>query len=127
MLLSLRQHDDESLKDFIMRFNQAKLSVESPTDEMVYASLYRVIQADGPLMAELARCQPETMLEFMNKVEEFINQDYNFTPLNTRFSSMSATNVAQISESEHPIIITHERYPGLNATVHAGTSEKIPH
>jgi chlorite dismutase len=77
MLLSLRQHDDESLKDFIMRFNQAKLSVESPTDQMVYASLYQVIRADGPLMVELARRQPDTLLEFMNKVEEFINQDYN--------------------------------------------------
>jgi hypothetical protein len=33
-------------------------------------------------MVELARRQPDTLLEFMNKVEEFINQDYNLTPLN---------------------------------------------
>jgi hypothetical protein len=39
-LMLVRQQDDESLKNYIIRFNQAKLSVESPTDEMVYASLY---------------------------------------------------------------------------------------
>jgi hypothetical protein len=34
-LMLLHQQDDESLKDFIIRFNQAKLSMESPKDEMV--------------------------------------------------------------------------------------------
>jgi len=38
--MSMRQRDDQSLRDYIMKFNQAKLYVESPTDEMVYASLH---------------------------------------------------------------------------------------
>jgi hypothetical protein len=72
-LLTLRQHDDESLKDFIMRFNQVKLYVDSPTDEIVYFSLYQGIQTNGPLMAELACRQPKILLEFMDKVKELIN------------------------------------------------------
>jgi len=41
----------------------------------VYASLYQGLRPEGPLMAELARLQPENLLEFMEKVEEFINQE----------------------------------------------------
>jgi hypothetical protein len=74
-LMLLCQQDDESLKDLIMRFNQAKLSVVSPIDEMVYASLYQGLRADGPLLVELACRQPETLLEFMDKADEFINQE----------------------------------------------------
>jgi hypothetical protein len=36
----MRQQDDESLRDYIMRFNQAKPSVETATYEIVYAALY---------------------------------------------------------------------------------------
>lgn len=42
-LLTLGQHDNESLKDFIMRFNQVKLSVDNHINKMVYASLYQGI------------------------------------------------------------------------------------
>jgi hypothetical protein len=74
-LMPLCQQDDESLKDHIMRFSQAKLFGESLTNKMVYASLYQGLRPEGPLMAELARLQPENLLEFMEKVEEFINQE----------------------------------------------------
>jgi hypothetical protein len=54
-LMSMRQRDDESLRDYIMRFNQAKLSTENPMDEMVYTSLYQGLRPEGALMADLAR------------------------------------------------------------------------
>lgn len=42
-------------------------------EEMTYAALYQGIWADRSLMAELARRQQNTLLEFMDEVEEFIN------------------------------------------------------
>lgn len=48
---------------------------ESLTDKMVYASLYQGLRPKGSLMAELAHLQPKNLLEFMEKMEEFINQE----------------------------------------------------
>jgi len=39
-LMAMRQKEDESLKDYVVRFNQAKLTVDNPTEEMVYAAIY---------------------------------------------------------------------------------------
>lgn len=72
-LMSLHQGLNESLKDYLMRFNQKKLAIESPTDEFVYCSLFQGIQKDGPLMADLAWKPPLNLHEFMDKAEEFIN------------------------------------------------------
>jgi hypothetical protein len=94
-LMPLRQQDDESLKDFVMRFNQEKLFAESPTDEMVYVALYQGIRVDGPLMAQLAHRQPETLLEFMDKVEEFINQEETLT-------AILSYGKIQVSDPENP-------------------------
>jgi hypothetical protein len=49
--------------------------MENPTEEMIFAALYQSIQADGPLKVELALKQPDTLQEFMDKVEEFIKQE----------------------------------------------------
>jgi hypothetical protein len=39
-LMAMRQKEGESLKDYVVRFNQAKLTVDNPTEEMVNAALY---------------------------------------------------------------------------------------
>jgi hypothetical protein len=39
-LIAMHQKEGESLKDYVVRFNQAKLMVDNPTEEMVYAALY---------------------------------------------------------------------------------------
>lgn len=44
-------------------------------EETTYAALYQGIWTDRSLMAKLARRQRNTLLEFMDKVEEFINQE----------------------------------------------------
>ncbi len=58
-----------------MRFNQAKSFIESVTYEMVYAALYQGLRLEGPLMADLAPQEPQNLLEFMDKVDEYINQE----------------------------------------------------
>jgi len=53
---------------------------------MVFAAIYQGILPDEPLMKKLARKQPSTLQDLMDKVEEQRPvkkfKDYNFTPLN---------------------------------------------
>ncbi|XP_059436658.1 uncharacterized protein LOC132169680 [Corylus avellana] len=46
---------NESLKDYLLRFNREKLMVEKVSDETVLLVLMNGIKAEGPLMAELAQ------------------------------------------------------------------------
>ena len=73
-LLTLRQGKEETLKDFMLRFNKEKLEIDSPDDKMMLNALMQGIRAEGPLMAELARSTQEVALpRFMKLTEEFIN------------------------------------------------------
>jgi len=56
-------------------FNSKKMTVEDPTDDMIFAALYQGLSLEGLLMGKLARKQPSTMHGLMDKVEEFINQE----------------------------------------------------
>jgi len=72
-LLTLHHKSNESLKKFIARFNREKVTVEDPTEDMVFAAIYQGIPPDEPLMKKLVRKQPSTLQGLMDKVEEFIN------------------------------------------------------
>jgi hypothetical protein len=74
-LMSIQQGRDESLKEFLQRFNQARLTTESPTEEFVPSALYQGIKKDRPLMADLARKPTSYLHEFMERADEFINQE----------------------------------------------------
>jgi len=74
-LMSIQQGRDESLKEFLQRFNQARLTTESPTEEFVHSALYQGIRKDGPLVADLARKPTRYLHEFMERADEFINQE----------------------------------------------------
>jgi hypothetical protein len=54
-LLILRQRNEETLKNFMLRFNKEKLEVDSPDDKTMLNALMQGIRAEGPLMAELGR------------------------------------------------------------------------
>jgi hypothetical protein len=54
-LLSLVQWKAKSLKDYMQRFNQEKLTVGSLDEQTILSALMNGIKAEGPLMAELAR------------------------------------------------------------------------
>jgi len=74
-LLTLQQGSNETLKDFMARFNSEKMTVEDPMNNMIFAALYQGLSPERPLMRKLARKQPSTLQGLMDKVEEFINQE----------------------------------------------------
>ena len=61
-LLTLRQGNEKTLKDFMLRFNKEKLEVDNLDDKMMLNALMQGIRAEGPLMAELARSTQEVTL-----------------------------------------------------------------
>jgi hypothetical protein len=74
-LMAMRQKGDESLKDYVIRFNQAKLTVDNPTEEMVYAALYQGLRVEGPLMSEIALNHPENLADLTDMIEKYVNQE----------------------------------------------------
>jgi hypothetical protein len=74
-LMSLPQGPEESLKSFLMRFNQERLATEDGAKEFVYCALFQGIKRDGPLMADLVWKPPRHLYEFIERAKEFINQD----------------------------------------------------
>ena len=75
-LLTLRQGKEESLKDFMLRFNKEKLEVDSPYEKTMLNALMQGIRADGPLMVDIAKSTRQmTLNRFMKKTEEYIKQE----------------------------------------------------
>jgi hypothetical protein len=76
-LLTMRQGKEESLKDFMLRFNKEKLEVDSPDDKIILNALMQGVRAEGPLMAEVGRknVRKVTLPQFMKLTEEFIHQE----------------------------------------------------
>jgi hypothetical protein len=73
-LLSVGQGPNESLKDYLWRFNQEKLETESAPDDFIYGAIFQGLKNDGPLMADLAMKPPKDLHTFMVKVDRYINQ-----------------------------------------------------
>jgi hypothetical protein len=73
-LLSMRQGPNESLRDYLWRFNQEKLDTESAPDDFIYSAIFQGLRKDGPLTAELALKPPKNLHAFMIKVDRYINQ-----------------------------------------------------
>jgi hypothetical protein len=74
-LLSVRQGPNESLKDYLWRFNQEKLETESAPDDFIYGAIFQGLKKDGPLMADLALKPPKDLHTFMVKIDRYINQE----------------------------------------------------
>jgi hypothetical protein len=75
-LLTLGQGKEETLKDFMLRFNKEKLEVESPDEKTMLNALMQGIRTKGLLMAELGRnTQEVTLPQFMKLTKEFIHQE----------------------------------------------------
>jgi hypothetical protein len=73
--MSLRQGLEESLKSFLMPFNQERLATEDTTEEFVYCALFQGIKRDGHLMRDLAQKPPRVLHEFIERAKEFINEE----------------------------------------------------
>jgi predicted PolB exonuclease-like 3'-5' exonuclease len=76
--MALRQGKDESLNNFLLRFNKKKkkLMVEIPNKETILNALMHGVNAEGPLMVKLAKISKTiTLRHFLNNTEEYINQE----------------------------------------------------
>ncbi|XP_059450815.1 uncharacterized protein LOC132181583 [Corylus avellana] len=73
-LLTLKQHSDETLKQFITRFNLEKTEIEEPSDDLIYSAIYHGLLTKEPVMRKMARIPPSNLQELMSKVQEFINE-----------------------------------------------------
>jgi hypothetical protein len=58
----LCQGKEESLKDFMFRFNKEKLEVDSPDEKTMLNALMQGIRVEGLLMADIARSTQEVTL-----------------------------------------------------------------
>ncbi|XP_059441976.1 uncharacterized protein LOC132174319 [Corylus avellana] len=75
-LLSLVQGKEESLKEYMLRFNQEKLMIENPPEQTVLDALMHGVRAEGPLMANLSKnTKLVTLGQFIKKADEYINQE----------------------------------------------------
>jgi len=93
--MAMRQKGDESLKDYVIRFNQEKLTVDNPTEKMVYATLYQGLRVEGPLMSEIALNHPENLADLTNVIEKYVNQE-------EILAALRESHEQKIAESSNP-------------------------
>jgi hypothetical protein len=73
-LLTMRQGNEESLKDFMLHFNKEKLEVDTPNENTMLCALMQGVRAEGPLMAKVGRKNGRkvTLPQFIKLIEKFI-------------------------------------------------------
>jgi hypothetical protein len=73
-LLTMCQGNEESLKDFMLRFNKEKLEVDSPDDKTMLNALMQGIRVEGSLMVKVGRKNiwKITLPQFMKLTEELV-------------------------------------------------------
>jgi len=71
----VRQREGESLKDYVVQFNQARLMMDNMIEEMVYAALYQGLRVEWPLMVEVTFNMPENLTDLTDMIEKYVNQE----------------------------------------------------
>jgi hypothetical protein len=61
-LMTIRQGPQESLRSYLLRFNQKRLAAENQSEQFIHCAIYQGIRKDGALMANLARRPAEVGL-----------------------------------------------------------------
>jgi hypothetical protein len=74
-LMTIKQGPQESLRSYLLRFNQERLATETQNEQFIHCAVYQGIKKDGALMADLARRPAESLQEFYDRAEEFVNQE----------------------------------------------------
>jgi hypothetical protein len=74
-LMTIKQGPQESLKSYLLRFNQERLAAETQNEQFIHCAIYQRIRKDGALMADLARRPADSLQEFYDRAEEFVNQE----------------------------------------------------
>jgi len=104
-LLSVQQGPNESLKDYLWRFNQEKLNTESAPDDFIYGAIFQGLKKDGPLMAELALKPPKDLQTFMVKMDRYINQEETLRALlsNSQQQQQPSTEKPKKKKNPEPV------------------------
>jgi hypothetical protein len=100
-LMSLHQGPEESLRNFFLRFNQARLEAETATDDFIYGALFQGIRKDGAVMADIARKPPQNLDGFMNKAEKYINQEETLRALLGSERNRTSTSENKKKKKDH--------------------------
>lgn len=74
-LLTLRQGDIKSLKDYLDRFNQERLTMEDMSKNFILTAILNELSPKGSFVPELAKRTLTTLQEFMDKAEEFASYE----------------------------------------------------
>ncbi|GFS34136.1 hypothetical protein Acr_00g0032460 [Actinidia rufa] len=70
-LFTIHQKENESLKEFVKRFNQAILEVEDPSDKVIIMAMMEGLRL-GPLFDSLSKNVPETLSALQSKADKYI-------------------------------------------------------
>ncbi|XP_059449444.1 uncharacterized protein LOC132180584 [Corylus avellana] len=109
-LLSLIQGNDESLKDFMLRFNKEKLAVEGSSEQTILNALMHGVRAKGPLMAELAKKSTlVTLRELQEKEEKNLKQQAKKTPYPRTDPQRKLSKFAPLNTSMTEVLIEIRR------------------
>jgi len=110
-LLSVQQGPNESLKDYLWRFNQEKLEIESAPDDFIYGAIFQGLKKDGPLMADLALKPLKDLHTFMVKMDRYINQEETLRALldNSQQQQQPSTEKPKKKKNPEP---TQDAGPG---------------
>ncbi|KAK6164140.1 hypothetical protein DH2020_001004 [Rehmannia glutinosa] len=74
-LMGVRQKQDESLRDFIQRFNKEALEIEELDQSVALAALMNGVQKTSRFAFSLAKKPPLTLADLFNRVEKYINAE----------------------------------------------------
>ena len=71
-LFSVKQRPDESLKDFVQRFNQAMLEVPAVDTKVAADAAVQGVLANNPFHLLITKLKFISMEQFIAKVEKYI-------------------------------------------------------
>ena len=76
-LFSIKQKKEESLKDYVMRFNRAKLEVPGVESRVAAAAAVQGLLVDSPFYLSVSKLKFTTMEQFVAKADKYILQEEN--------------------------------------------------
>ncbi|XP_062175361.1 uncharacterized protein LOC133880428 [Alnus glutinosa] len=73
--MTIKQGPQELLRSYLLCFNQERLAAESQNEQFIHFAIYQGIRKNGTLMANLAWRPAEGLQKFLDRAEEFVNQE----------------------------------------------------
>ena len=72
-LLTLKQRENESLKVYMIHFEQEKLKIDKPKESIVLVTLLKGVRPHESFMEDLAQRTPSSLKKFIDKAKDFMN------------------------------------------------------